>query len=306
MAQQLKARVGRNAKNDPEDVKLVVELLNQHICLGKLNHLSPLSSQAKGDSPAVVRAIDDFQKYIVGYKNPDGRVDPGGKTIAKLQEPPVAPAAVTPFVRRLVRIANDELNAWTRARGKYYGESSSQMIGRLKSYYLAAGKSASEANRLAAAAADDKTPWSAVFISYLFTQAGASDFPVHTAHSWYVTRLKANAHRDRKTFPLQAYPINDFGPAVGDLICVWRDANPKKKGAQRPHIHGKKVTWDAIESGSWVHFSSHCDLIVRIVGRVAYAIGGNVGNRVKETRYNINGSNRISHSRGIVLIKNYK
>jgi hypothetical protein len=86
----------------------------------------------------------------------------------------------------------------------------------------------------------------------------------------------------------------------------WRDADPATPGAQQPQIGGQQVSYAAIDAGNWRHFASHCDLITRIEGRRAIAIGGNVGNRVAETPYNLDNDGRVSHAHGVAIVKNYK
>lgn len=73
--------VGRNGQNNKEDVKTVQRLLNQQ-------NLTPLRSlRVDGVAgPATIDTIKHFQSVRVGMKNPDGRVDPNGKTIKKLNE----------------------------------------------------------------------------------------------------------------------------------------------------------------------------------------------------------------------------
>jgi murein DD-endopeptidase MepM/ murein hydrolase activator NlpD len=96
------ASVGLSGVNRPGDVKKVQILLNQN------RHLSDHPEIAEDSicGPKTVWAIRNFQKKVVGMNNPDGRVDPGGKTITALNtgaisgdrpiQPPPAPSPVTP------------------------------------------------------------------------------------------------------------------------------------------------------------------------------------------------------------------
>jgi hypothetical protein len=154
-------------------------------------------------------------------------------------------------------------------------------------------------------AAGDRLAWSAAFISYLFQTAGAGPaFPVALSHSVYVTATKLS--RDTALHPFQAWPLSALPPGVGDVICTWRDADERKPGLQRPVIHGKPVSWDAIDQANWQHFASHCDLIVKIDGNSVTAIGGNVSQRVAETLYHTNAAGLLAHPRGVALIKNFR
>lgn len=74
----LKASVGQNGTNDPDDVRAVQTHLNAWLAKTALA-LSPLtvSGLADGETQA---AILNFQKRVGGMKTPDGRIDPGGTT----------------------------------------------------------------------------------------------------------------------------------------------------------------------------------------------------------------------------------
>lgn len=217
---------------------------------------------------------------------------------------------MTPFKAVLVTLARLEWLAWRKFSGKKIGtltESDPQVKDRLKAYYKSVGYAGSQLDTMVNDAASDKIPWSAAFISYLFATAGAgAAFPMALAHSKYVTELKGRMAQDPTVYPFQAWPLSLLLPEVGDVICVWRDADPDKKGVQQPKIHGKKVSYDAIDSANWQHFAAHCDLIVGIDGKKITAIGGNVGNTVAETIYKANIAGFVEHPRGIALIKNFK
>lgn len=82
MPQQISASVGNAGRNLKPDSEIVQRLLN-----------NVPSHQGGPDQPLVVdglpwqntqAAIRKFQRIQVGYQSPDGRVDPGHATIAKL------------------------------------------------------------------------------------------------------------------------------------------------------------------------------------------------------------------------------
>lgn len=77
------ASVGTGAVNRPDDVKTVQTLLNLNI--GRLAPLPPVDVTGEC-GPATVQAITEFQRKVVGAAQPDGRVDPDGRTLAKLSE----------------------------------------------------------------------------------------------------------------------------------------------------------------------------------------------------------------------------
>jgi hypothetical protein len=75
--------VGQRAVNRPDDVKTVQRLLNLH--LGRLPTLRALAVDGKCGA-RTEQAIVEFQRRVVGMAAPDGRVDPGGKTLAALNQ----------------------------------------------------------------------------------------------------------------------------------------------------------------------------------------------------------------------------
>lgn len=75
----IRASVGRDGVNRPEDVRVVQELLNQH--------LRPPLQRLTVDGtagPNTIAAIEVFQQRVFNMAHPDGRVDPGGRTLAAL------------------------------------------------------------------------------------------------------------------------------------------------------------------------------------------------------------------------------
>ena len=79
----LKGSVGLGGRNYPVDVAIVQRLLNYNL----RPPLQPLLiDDCAGDFLNTLWAIKHFQQTVVGMKTPDGRVDPGGQTIRKLQE----------------------------------------------------------------------------------------------------------------------------------------------------------------------------------------------------------------------------
>lgn len=73
--------VGNNAVNLEQDVTTVQILLNK--CISRL---SPVRSLKEDGScgPLTVGVILEFQRRVMGIKNPDGRIDPAGNTLKQL------------------------------------------------------------------------------------------------------------------------------------------------------------------------------------------------------------------------------
>jgi len=85
MSRQISASVGRmGGRNLPDDVRTVQELLNEVPATagGPAPPLVPDSICG----PKTIGAIQAFQLHHFGFSGADGRVDPGGRTLAKLNE----------------------------------------------------------------------------------------------------------------------------------------------------------------------------------------------------------------------------
>ena len=73
---------GASARNDAADVRAVQEQLNGHMGPSR----EPLEPDGKCGS-LTNGAIRSFQSEVLGFGHPDGRVDPGGKTLRALNDP---------------------------------------------------------------------------------------------------------------------------------------------------------------------------------------------------------------------------
>jgi putative chitinase len=81
----LVASVGRDGKNNPDDVRTVQELLNRYPCCRP----DPPLEEDGLIGPDTIAAIEEVQRHI-DMSNPDGRVDPGGRTFTAIAEEPDA------------------------------------------------------------------------------------------------------------------------------------------------------------------------------------------------------------------------
>jgi len=91
----LTTSIGQGGKNiNPADNAWVQMSLNKFIVPGCLSRLKPLTPDGI-IGPKTIAAIKRFQRDIVGFRNPDGRVDPGGATQAALDGPVRWPKART-------------------------------------------------------------------------------------------------------------------------------------------------------------------------------------------------------------------
>ncbi len=90
MAVFITASVGKNGKNQISDVVNMQLMLNNFILAGHLkphNVLVPDGVAGK----LTIGAIKAFQHCYLGFPFPDGRIDPGGQTLANLNGPIVPP-----------------------------------------------------------------------------------------------------------------------------------------------------------------------------------------------------------------------
>ncbi|MFO0887643.1 MAG: hypothetical protein U0790_00705 [Isosphaeraceae bacterium] len=99
------------ATNDPADVRNVKRLLNEHA-----SRLGFAAFADNGDvSPGFIEAIKKYQGQVVGMKSPDGRVDPGGKTIGSLNGSAEAPAKAQPRSGKVPAPPEGQSMAWDPA-----------------------------------------------------------------------------------------------------------------------------------------------------------------------------------------------
>lgn len=115
-------------------------------------------------------------------------------------------------------------------------------------------------------------PWSAVFISWCFKTAGATEkeFAFSETHAVFVKAAIANADAESGVF--RARKIDAYKPKVGDLIHRNRE--------------GGKITYAQARSRS--DYASHSAIVVDLVksgsSRFAVTIGGNEGNSIRQQR----------------------
>ncbi len=162
------------------------------------------------------------------------------------------------FKKKIVRIALSELTKW-----KALNELSQNAGQLLIKYWQSVGMNFST-SQMQNPHVQSNYPWSSAFISWLFYKAGAKNkFPYAGAHSGYFQAAKQ--WRNQPNAPLRGFRITEYVPKVGDLIVYTRQSG---KG------------YDS--SG---HFPSHGELIIEKGKGFIKAIGGNVSDRVKVSRY---------------------
>lgn len=169
--------------------------------------------------------------------------------------------------KSLVRIAKAELKKWSALT-----ERSSKVSEILLNYWKSVGLSFTE-KQMQSESFQSSYPWSSAFISYLFHKAGANEkFPYSSAHSGYFQYAKKN--RDNKTASLRGFRITEYAPQVGDLVVYTRQTG---KGYD-----------------STGYFPSHGELVIEKGAGYILAVGGNVSNTVKATRYTIDAKGMLT------------
>jgi peptidoglycan hydrolase-like protein with peptidoglycan-binding domain len=117
----IKAAVGAQpgAVNNPADVEIIQRLLNEHAT--KVGY-PPLTVNGVM-TPQMIQAIRSFQQKVVGMKLPDGRVDPSGGTLRKLNGPPSAahPPAKSRVSGKTAGVKADII-AYLEAVADHYGK----------------------------------------------------------------------------------------------------------------------------------------------------------------------------------------
>jgi hypothetical protein len=133
--------------------------------------------------------------------------------------------------------------------------------------------------------------WSAAFISYCMQMAGAgSNFPYSSGHAtWMVLSIK-NKRNGKLKAALVGFKPGEIPLQPGDLI-----ARPREAG----------ITYDNAVAKGW--FISHSDIVVEVdaKNKVAYVVGGNVGQSVSKAKVTIDADGKLSDPDGwMVHIQN--
>lgn len=137
---------------------------------------------------------------------------------------------------------------------------------------------------------DRDTPWSAAAISFMVRQAGR-DFPRYrsfrfaAAHSKYMHDAIAQRRADNEDAPFWGFRLHEHRPAIGDLVCRWRET---------PRDFDDAAGSDA--------FKSHSDIVVSVAPDFVLAIGGNVGQSVSVTRYEKTGAGFLAAAEAVFMV----
>jgi hypothetical protein len=136
---------------------------------------------------------------------------------------------------------------------------------------------------------DDDFAWSAAFISYVMRTAGAgARFPYAPAHYVYIDIAKEMKLGQASGWAVTAERVDEYAPAIGDLICSSREKRPVKY-EQLPRRH----------------FAAHCDLVVAQAPGQISVIGGNVFHAVTMKHVPVTADGRLAGADGQVLDARY-
>lgn len=121
-----------------------------------------------------------------------------------------------------------------------------------------------------------KVAWSAAFICWCLRQAGVriEEFPFSAAHHSYIRWAIRNELQAKAGKLYYGMRPEEYSPKPGDIIAQWRK---EKVSDPDPNI-----TYDVQPDA---FYSSHCDIVTHVSADVVTTIGGNLSDRVKDSRF---------------------
>ena len=136
-----------------------------------------------------------------------------------------------------------------------------------------------------------RAPWSAAFISWCMSSAGAGKrFLYSASHAAYINQAIANAENGAFTSSTLGHPVTGYKLKAGDLIGHWRG--------------DKKITFANAVRRGW--YESHVDIVVEVHKGFALSIGGNVMHSVTKRAVKLgpNGELKDNRENWFVVIEN--
>jgi len=121
---------------------------------------------------------------------------------------------------------------------------------------------------------DVGVPWSAAAISFMVRNAGKhfpkyNNFKFAAAHWKYMHDSIKKQKAGDASAPFWGFRLFQKQPEIGDIVGQWRESGPH----------------DFDDAAAGRAFASHCDIIVSERPDFVLAIGGNVKNSVRISRY---------------------
>ena len=218
----------------------------------------------------IAKAIEQWKWFGQDEGHGDKFVDPSGKTTTAKKtggKPNPRKETVEPYASRIA-------DYWLAIPSKDYDTL-------VKKFAKAKGKLDGTVD----------LAWSAAFISYCMQMAGAgAAFPYAPGHATWIVQSIKNKKAKKLKAALVGYEPGEIAVEPGDLVGRSRQDG---------------VTYDNAVATGW--FISHTDILVEVdkAKKVAYAIGGNVGQSVSKTKVKIGADGKMSDSKGwMVHIQN--
>ncbi|RYY74816.1 MAG: hypothetical protein EOO52_10840 [Gammaproteobacteria bacterium] len=231
MEVKIVASVGENAKNKNGDVQAIQKALNHLMLYNILVPLAPLAEDGIAGRNTKL-AIRQFQRVAVGMAAPDGRVDPNGKTIQKLN-------AVISTAKKLPEASKNPSHSWLPVSGieKLLADVY-QQFNRIQ-YGILAGESAHKA-QIASAAPHPNNDFGALskseFVRQVFEEAkkeeSISKVPaaVTTAQAILETGFGKSVPTDlyTKKYSYNLFGIKGVGSAGSVSVYTHEVSNGKR------------------------------------------------------------------------------
>jgi soluble lytic murein transglycosylase-like protein len=213
-------------------------------------------AQAIGKFDALVRSNEDEARNLLAVGAPPSAV---------MGAAPATVAVATPaegtFRLKAVHIALTEMEMFARRDGVVLKEQQPPLAQRVLEYFRLVGRP-----DITDPSAE---PWSAAFISFVMSTAGAAptQFPISASHHLYILAGLANRMRNRLDAPLVYFDRNEMAPRIGDLIGFSRTAEVRNRADLERLLPDK-------------FFPSHTDLVIDASVEKLKVIGGNVNDTI--------------------------
>jgi len=227
------------------------------------NRLSGLTvAQAKAKFDTLVRSHEDKALALVTTTPATGAtvvaVSSAGSTIAP----------------KAAHIALTEMEMFARRNGTVVRETQPPLSQRVLEYFRLVGRP-----DIVDPSAE---PWSAAFISFVMSSAGATpiQFPISASHHRYILQGLANRMRNNLDAPIVYFDRNEVAPRIGDLIGFSRTAEVQNRADLERFLPDK-------------FFPSHTDLVIDVSGPRIKAVGGNVSQTIMTSTVPADDSGKI-------------
>lgn len=214
------------------------------------NRLSGLTvAQAKAKFDTLVRSHEDEALALVTTTPSTGATVVAASSSGSTIAPKAAHIALT------------EMEMFARRDGAVVRETQPPLSQRVLEYFRLVGRP-----DIVDPSAE---PWSAAFISFVMSSAGATpvQFPISASHHRYILKGLANRVRNNLDAPIVYFDRNEMAPRIGDLIGFSRTAEVQNRADLERFLPDK-------------FFPSHTDLVIDVSGPRIKAIGGNVSQTI--------------------------